>query len=184
MANSYTSRGTPMDVSGTGQPLLNTPQTRMGQFTNPFAQPGQAYDLSSANIGTDMARTGIMAGLTAAAPVIGLGVNILSLLGSTYNNYVARKEAKEQQAQARKDYERALAQQLAQYKDEQEKWQKTYNLDQNKWLQSVKSFNENNKRYWDQTNYTRHQEYMDRWLGMLNDPNAKANYLAVMKGGR
>ena len=127
------------------------------------------------------------------SPILGLGLDILGLVGTTYNQIIARREAQEAKDQYNRDYKDSLAREITLTKQKQANWEQEFGLrkdeskettraNRQKYLNTLSRQREEDKQYWDKTSNDRYQQYQEKWLGMMNDPNAKAGFLSAMKG--
>lgn len=115
---------------------------------------------------------------------IGVGLDILNLVGKTYNQWVARKEAKEARAQARKDYSSALAREATRYQEEVGRWKVGFKLKKSEVKHRMKQDKLARQDALRQEGMSIASSKINRTLSMLNDPTQKPTYLSIMKGGR
>jgi hypothetical protein len=147
-----------------------------------FGKVGRQGILQGAGDTTSRLGFGARLAAYAANPLVGLGLDIFGLIGSTYNQIVARREAREAKAQYQKDYDAAVATEAARFKQQQELVMKQFGLKKSEFANKLSRQREDDKRFWDQTNQNRYQQYQDKWLAMMNDPNVRAGFLSAMRG--
>lgn len=123
-------------------------------------------------------------GAYAVNPVLGLGMDVLSTIGSIYNTVIARREAREADKKAEQRYNAAVAEDGRRWEAQNELYQNQYKLSKAQALQRMGEDRKNRQERNEQNNYVKTQNFQNRWLTMLNDPNGQQNFLAVMKGGR
>ena len=171
------------DVSGTGNSLRYTPQA----LAPTYSQSG--YDYSGGfnpSAGESLAGPGMLATSAAflANPAVGAGLGIINLIGNTYNQIIARREAKRARQEAEKRYQESVAREAQRWNDEMSMAKKRYNLTQAELMQRISEDKKNRAERNEIANYKKAQTYVNRWMGMLNDPRGKQSFLNIMKGGR
>jgi hypothetical protein len=161
---------TPLSVPETYSPGVQAgPRLQMPETTT--ASPIKTAS-TSGNI-ADMA--------TAAVPVANVATSALAAVLNVADYITSRKETEEARAEAQRQYEASLKLAAQQYQDKKEMDMRAMNLTEEQWRSQQKTLRNAEKIQQDNRNIQLSQGYMDKVLGILNDPSAKNNFMSVMK---